>query len=74
MYIFFRLRQLDIAALKNLQGVVNVIPVIAKADTLTPVEVRKLKDQVLEDLRSNHIQVNKSIFYLNSDRYILLFV
>lgn len=52
------LRPLDIEALKCLQTRVNVIPIIAKADTLTPVEVRKLKDQILEDLRVHQIQVD----------------
>ncbi|ODN06186.1 Septin-5 [Orchesella cincta] len=51
------LRPLDIEALKCLQTRVNVIPIIAKADTLTPSEVRKLKDQILEDLRVHQIQI-----------------
>ncbi|CAL8077609.1 unnamed protein product [Orchesella dallaii] len=51
------LRPLDIEALKSLQTRVNVIPIIAKADTLTPGEVRKLKDQILEDLRVHQIQI-----------------
>jgi hypothetical protein len=61
LYKYFeilRLRQLDIEALKSLQSRVNIIPVIAKADTLTQSEMRALKDQVLEDLRANNIQVN----------------
>lgn len=44
-------------ALKSLQTRVNVIPIIAKADTLTPGEVRKLKDQILEDLRVHQITI-----------------
>ncbi len=32
---WFRLRPLDLEVLKRLHNVVNVIPVIAKADTLT---------------------------------------
>ncbi len=51
------LRPLDIEALKSLQTRVNVIPIIAKADILTPVEVKKMKDQILEDLRTHQIQV-----------------
>jgi len=61
MYESYRLRQLDIEALKCLQNRVNIIPVIAKADTLTPSEMRSLKDRVLEDLRSNNIQVISSV-------------
>ncbi|XP_035710219.1 septin-2 isoform X2 [Folsomia candida] len=51
------LRQLDIQSLKTLQTRVNIIPVIGKSDILTPTEVRTLKDSILEDLKSNHIQI-----------------
>jgi len=44
--------------MKCLQSRVNLIPVIGKADTLTPSEVKKLKDQILEDLRTYQIQVS----------------
>lgn len=56
-FISIRLRQLDIQALKTLQKRVNIIPVIGKSDILTPTEVRTLKDKILEDLKTNHIQV-----------------
>lgn len=32
--------------MKRLHEKVNIVPVIAKADTLTPTEIRKLKDRV----------------------------
>lgn len=32
--------------MKELHNLVNIIPVIAKADTLTPSEVKKLKTKV----------------------------
>ncbi|CAG7821654.1 unnamed protein product [Allacma fusca] len=51
------LRPLDIDVLRNLQNRVNIIPIIAKADTLTPGEVKKMKEQVLDDLRKNQIQI-----------------
>ena len=35
MFLLFSLRPLDLEVLKRLHKVVNVIPVIAKADTLT---------------------------------------
>ena len=34
--------------MKHLHDKVNIVPVIAKADTLTPSELRKLKDRVRE--------------------------
>ena len=41
-----RLKPLDIAFMKQLDHLVNIVPVIAKADTLTPTEVRNLKTRV----------------------------
>lgn len=37
---------MDIEFMKQLHDKVNVIPVIAKADTLTPAEVKALKKRV----------------------------
>ena len=41
-----RLRPVDIQLMKHLQAQVNIVPVIAKADTLTSAEVKRLKTQV----------------------------
>lgn len=41
-----RLKELDILTLKTLAAKVNVIPVIAKADTLTPTEKLRFKQLV----------------------------
>ena len=41
-----RLKQLDIDAMRALHGKVNIIPVIAKADTLTQPELKQLKAKV----------------------------
>ena len=40
------LRQVDVALMKSLQDRVNVVPVIAKSDTLNPREVAALKSRV----------------------------
>jgi len=40
------LRPIDIQLMKNLQAKVNIVPIIAKADTLTSSEVKRLKAQV----------------------------
>ena len=32
--------------MKSMHGLVNIVPIIAKADSLTPKELRKLKDTV----------------------------
>jgi len=42
----FRLKPLDIKFMKSLHHKVNIVPVIAKADMLTPVELSKLKKKV----------------------------
>lgn len=38
-----RLRPLDVEFMKALHEKVNIVPVLAKADTLTPSEVKKKK-------------------------------
>jgi len=40
------LRPIDVQLMKHLQAQVNIVPVIAKADTLTSTEVKRLKTQV----------------------------
>ena len=40
------LRPVDVQLMKQLQTQVNIVPVIAKADTLTSTEVKRLKAQV----------------------------
>lgn len=42
----FRLKPLDIQFMKQLHNKVNIVPVLAKADTLTKQEVAKLKRKV----------------------------
>ena len=42
----FRLKPIDIIFMKSLHHKINIIPVIAKADMLTPVELKKLKKKV----------------------------
>lgn len=41
-----RLREIDIELMQRLSPRVNVIPVIGKADTLTPAELRVFKQRV----------------------------
>ena len=42
----FRLKPLDVEFMKRLHDKVNIIPIIAKADTLTPDECREFKKTV----------------------------
>ncbi|XP_076345670.1 septin-2-like isoform X1 [Tachypleus tridentatus] len=51
------LRPLDIEFMKHLHQKVNVVPVIAKADTLNANEICRLKDKVLRELKENEVHV-----------------
>ncbi|XP_011476559.1 neuronal-specific septin-3 isoform X2 [Oryzias latipes] len=51
------LRPLDVEFMKRLSKVVNIVPVIAKADTLTLEERDFFKKKIREELRSNGIDV-----------------
>ncbi|VDM96176.1 unnamed protein product [Thelazia callipaeda] len=53
------LKQLDIEVMKKLHDRVNVIPVIAKADTLTTNEVTRFKSQIMKDVEANGIKLYK---------------
>jgi len=47
----------DIEFMQKLQNKVNIIPVIAKADTLTPEECQQFKQNIMQDIRNNGIKI-----------------
>ena len=47
--VFYRLKPLDISFMRAIHHKVNIVPVIAKSDTLTKQEVLKLKRKVTWD-------------------------
>ncbi|KAI9365050.1 Septin-domain-containing protein [Pilaira anomala] len=51
------LKPLDIEMMKRLGSRVNLIPVVAKADTLTPKDLIEFKQRVLQSIEDNHIKV-----------------
>ncbi|KAK2887981.1 septin 5b isoform X2 [Channa argus] len=51
------LRPVDIEFMKTLQEKVNVVPLIAKADCLTPSEIKKLKEQLREEIDKYGIKI-----------------
>ncbi|XP_041757180.1 septin-5 isoform X1 [Coregonus clupeaformis] len=51
------LRPVDVEFMKALHEKVNVVPLIAKADCLTPNEIKKLKDRVREEIERFGIKV-----------------
>ncbi|KAJ7102188.1 septin [Mycena belliarum] len=51
------LREMDIELMRRLSPRVNVIPVIGKADTLTPTELKGFKKRIMEDIDHYDIPV-----------------
>lgn len=47
VYLFYSLKSLDLVTMKKLDTKVNIIPVIAKADTITKAELLKFKQKVI---------------------------
>jgi len=51
------LREMDIELMRRLSPRVNVIPVIGKADSLTPLELKSFKKRIMEDIDHYDIPV-----------------
>ncbi|XP_066963305.1 septin-7 isoform X4 [Macrobrachium rosenbergii] len=51
------LKPLDVEFMRRLHDKVNIIPVISKADTLTPDECQHLKKQVLNEIAQHKIKI-----------------
>ncbi|XP_051720024.1 septin 4b [Ctenopharyngodon idella] len=51
------LRPLDVEFMKALHEKVNIVPVLAKADTLTPMEVKKKKIKIREEIEQYGIKI-----------------
>eukprot|EP00794_Sanderia_malayensis_P018894 gene18894-20796_t len=51
------LKPLDIEFMKKLHGKVNIVPVIAKADTLTSEECARFKKTILKEIEDNNINI-----------------
>ncbi|XP_030664264.1 septin-7-like [Nomascus leucogenys] len=52
-----RLTPLDIEFMKRLHEKVNIIPLIAKADTLTPEECQQFKKQIMKEIQEHKIKI-----------------
>lgn len=53
----FGLKPADVRFLKLLQHKVNVVPLIAKSDFLTPQETKQLKEKILNEIKHHRIQI-----------------
>ncbi|KAG5263963.1 hypothetical protein AALO_G00270590 [Alosa alosa] len=51
------LKSLDLVTMKKLDSKVNIIPIIAKADTISKSELHKFKIKVMSELVSNGVQI-----------------
>jgi len=51
------LKPLDIEFMKQLHDKVNIIPIIAKSDTLTPEEVQYLKAEIMKQIHNSKIKI-----------------
>uniref|UniRef100_A0A2K6G7C2 Septin n=1 Tax=Propithecus coquereli TaxID=379532 RepID=A0A2K6G7C2_PROCO len=51
------LKTLDLLTMKNLDSKMNIIPVIAKADTISKTELQKFKIKLMSELVSNGVQI-----------------
>lgn len=55
-WLFCSLRPLDVEFMKALHEKVNIVPVLAKADTLTPSEIKKKKIKVSSHTQTGSFQ------------------
>ncbi|XP_051838768.1 septin-7-like [Antechinus flavipes] len=51
------LKPLDVEFMKRLHDKVNVIPLIAKADTLTPEECQRFKKRIMKEIQEHQIKI-----------------
>merc|ERR1712241_1430579 len=51
------LKSIDLVCMKKLDSKVNIVPVIAKADTINKPELAKLKSKVMSELINNGVQI-----------------
>ncbi|XP_041347988.1 septin-2-like isoform X2 [Gigantopelta aegis] len=51
------LKPLDIDVMKKLHNKVNIVPVLAKADTLTKAELKKMKEKIMREISDNDIHI-----------------
>lgn len=51
------IKSIDLAVMKKLDQRVNIIPVIAKADTIAKNELAKFKQKIMQDLTNNQVKI-----------------
>ncbi|GBM04190.1 Septin-2 [Araneus ventricosus] len=72
------LKSIDLVCMKKLDSKVNIIPIIAKADTISKVELQRFKIKIMSELVSNGVQIyqfptdDDSVAEINSTMNALL--
>lgn len=51
------LKSIDLVCMKKLDQKVNIIPIIAKADTISKTELTKFKSKIIAELQNNGVQI-----------------
>ncbi|GBP03848.1 Septin-2 [Eumeta japonica] len=51
------LKSLDLVCMKKLDSKVNIIPIIAKADTISKVELQRFKSKIMQELANNGVHI-----------------
>ncbi|XP_076044070.1 septin-2-like [Oratosquilla oratoria] len=51
------LKSIDLVCMKKLDSKVNIIPIIAKADTISKAELSKFKAKIIQEVKANGIQI-----------------
>lgn len=51
------LKSLDLVCMKKLDTKVNIIPIIAKADTISKSELQRFKGKIIQELSANGVQI-----------------
>ncbi|ABN67793.1 cell division control protein 3 [Scheffersomyces stipitis CBS 6054] len=66
------LKSLDITLMKQVHEKVNLIPIIAKSDTLTEEEIAAFKGRILDDIKAQGIKTFSPSDYENDDEETVL--
>lgn len=51
------LKAIDLTTMKSLDRKVNIVPIIAKADTVSKYELNEFKKRIMKDISENHVNI-----------------
>ena len=59
----FRLKPIDLVCMKKLESKVNIIPIIARADTISKTELTKFKVSISNTKALHSVRIQKQFFF-----------